>query len=268
VEAPPARRRRPLALRLPDPYPPPPRAAPPPDAPWPERLLLHKNASVESAATLAHRRAVRRQRWQDKLAETSQAAAAAAGTGGGAAPTSAAGPAGGAAAAPGAGRAGGVTSPGEHAAAVEEMEGSIGSLTDSGPLLDELRDAPGEPSGRPAAALAAGQVRGVQGVGMSRGASMCSTPGLQRAFAAPAADNLTLPAPSPPHRQAPNQALFRGLRVRMSLATGRADEVRLHTVTQRHEYSGSVLRRVQAVGETPHGGQVGGRGGWWGRKCN
>jgi hypothetical protein len=55
----------------------------------------------------------------------------------------------------------------------------------------------------------------------------------------------------------PLGALFRGLRVRMSLATGRAEDVRLHTVTQRHEYGGSVLRRVQAVAETPHGGQVG-----------
>ena len=43
----------------------------------------------------------------------------------------------------------------------------------------------------------------------------------------------------------------------MSMATGPAGDVRLHTVTQRREYSGMVLRRVQAVAETPHGGQVG-----------
>jgi hypothetical protein len=51
--------------------------------------------------------------------------------------------------------------------------------------------------------------------------------------------------------------LFRGLRVRMSVATGGVDFVRLHSVTQRAEYVGEVLRKVQAVGETPQGGQVG-----------
>lgn len=50
--------------------------------------------------------------------------------------------------------------------------------------------------------------------------------------------------------------LFRGLRVRMSVATGSVDMVRLHSVTQRAEYVGEVLRKVQAVGETPQGGQV------------
>jgi hypothetical protein len=50
--------------------------------------------------------------------------------------------------------------------------------------------------------------------------------------------------------------LFRGLRVRMSIATGGIDAVRLHSVTQRAEYVGEVLRKVQAVGETPQGGQV------------
>lgn len=51
--------------------------------------------------------------------------------------------------------------------------------------------------------------------------------------------------------------LFRGLRVRMSVATGGIDAVRMHSVTQRAEYVGEVLRKVQAVGETPQGGQVG-----------
>lgn len=50
--------------------------------------------------------------------------------------------------------------------------------------------------------------------------------------------------------------LFRGLRVRMSIATGGVESVRLHSVTQRAEYVGEVLRKVQAVGETPQGGQV------------
>jgi uncharacterized membrane protein YgcG len=50
--------------------------------------------------------------------------------------------------------------------------------------------------------------------------------------------------------------LFRGLRVRMSVATGSVEAVRLHSVTHRAEYVGEVLRMVQAVGETPQGGQV------------
>jgi plasmid stabilization system protein ParE len=58
------------------------------------------------------------------------------------------------------------------------------------------------------------------------------------------------------HLQAEKGVLFRGLRARMSIATGGVDSIRLHSVTQRAEYVGEVLRKVQAVGETPHGGQV------------
>lgn len=46
-----------------------------------------------------------------------------------------------------------MTSPREHAAAVQELEGSIGSLTDSGPLAAE--DAQGLEGMREAAAAAA-----------------------------------------------------------------------------------------------------------------
>ena len=53
------------------------------------------------------------------------------------------------------------------------------------------------------------------------------------------------------------QVLFRGMRVRMSVATGYVDTVRVHSVTKRREYQGDVLKKVQAVGEAPHGGQVG-----------
>jgi hypothetical protein len=52
------------------------------------------------------------------------------------------------------------------------------------------------------------------------------------------------------------QVLFRGMRVRMSVATGYVDTVRVHSVTKRREYQGDVLKKVQAVGEAPHGGQV------------
>ena len=53
------------------------------------------------------------------------------------------------------------------------------------------------------------------------------------------------------------QVLFRGMRVRMSVATGYVDNVRVHSMTKRREYTGDVLKKVQAVGEAPHGGQVG-----------
>jgi hypothetical protein len=60
------------------------------------------------------------------------------------------------------------------------------------------------------------------------------------------------------------QVLFRGMRVRMSVATGFVDNVRVHSMTKRREYTGDVLKKVQAVGEAPHGGQVGGKGSIWG----
>ena len=65
------------------------------------------------------------------------------------------------------------------------------------------------------------------------------------------------------------QVLFRGMRVRMSVATGYVDNVRVHSMTKRREYTGDVLKKVQAVGEAPHGGQVGRVGtGWVGAGLN
>lgn len=64
----------------------------------------------------------------------------------------------------------------------------------------------------------------------------------------------------------PPEVLFRGLRVRMSIVTGTADAVRLHSVTQRNEYLGEVLQRVQALTEAPRGGQVGCLCLWFGSK--
>ena len=53
------------------------------------------------------------------------------------------------------------------------------------------------------------------------------------------------------------QVLFRGMRVRMSIATGYVESVVQHTITKRAVYTGDVLKKVQAVAEAPHGGQVG-----------
>ena len=50
--------------------------------------------------------------------------------------------------------------------------------------------------------------------------------------------------------------LFRGLRVRMAIATGPVEAVRTHAVTKRLEYKGAVLKRVQALADAAHGGQV------------
>ncbi|WIA33706.1 hypothetical protein OEZ86_006824 [Tetradesmus obliquus] len=47
-----------------------------------------------------------------------------------------------------------------------------------------------------------------------------------------------------------------GLRVRMAVASGIADGVKLPKVTRRVEYNGTTMRRVQAVGDAPEGGQV------------
>jgi hypothetical protein len=50
--------------------------------------------------------------------------------------------------------------------------------------------------------------------------------------------------------------LFRGLRVRMAVATGPVDTTRVHSVTRRLVYHGKVVNRVQSLGDAPHGGQV------------
>lgn len=55
----------------------------------------------------------------------------------------------------------------------------------------------------------------------------------------------------------PMQQLFCGLRVRMAVASGIADGVKLHRVTRRVEYNGTTMRRVQALADAPDGGQVG-----------
>lgn len=47
--------------------------------------------------------------------------------------------------------------------------------------------------------------------------------------------------------------LFRGLRVRMGVATGIPDHVERHPVTQRREYHGAVVSRVQNVSDLSHG---------------
>lgn len=50
--------------------------------------------------------------------------------------------------------------------------------------------------------------------------------------------------------------VFRGLRVRMGVATGLPERMKFHKMTMRAEYFGAVVRRVHAVSETPHGGQI------------
>ena len=50
--------------------------------------------------------------------------------------------------------------------------------------------------------------------------------------------------------------LFRGLRVRMGIATGMPESMRTHQLTLRAEYFGDVVRRVQAVSDIGSGGQV------------
>lgn len=50
--------------------------------------------------------------------------------------------------------------------------------------------------------------------------------------------------------------VFRGLRVRMGVATGLPESMKFHKMTMRAEYFGDVVRRVHAVSDTPHGGQI------------
>ncbi len=72
----------------------------------------------------------------------------------------------------------------------------------------------------------------------------------------PQASSLTREASSGLHVLGGGAVMLRGLRVRMAAATGRVDRAQAHAVTGRIEYTGPVLRLVQALAELPHGGQV------------
>jgi len=50
--------------------------------------------------------------------------------------------------------------------------------------------------------------------------------------------------------------VFRGLRVRMGIHSGVAEEVSTHTITKRRTYGGKVVRVAKAVSDTPCGGQI------------
>lgn len=50
--------------------------------------------------------------------------------------------------------------------------------------------------------------------------------------------------------------IFRGLRVRMAMATGLIHDVQIHKITHRVEYYGDVTNRAQALSDLPSGGQV------------
>ncbi|KAK9805610.1 hypothetical protein WJX72_007771 [[Myrmecia] bisecta] len=53
-----------------------------------------------------------------------------------------------------------------------------------------------------------------------------------------------------------NILMFRGLRIRMGIATGLVDHTQMHELTKRVEYSGVVMDLAKAISETPHGGQI------------
>ena len=50
--------------------------------------------------------------------------------------------------------------------------------------------------------------------------------------------------------------LYKGVRVRMGVATGRAAHIRTHKLTKRKEYIGDVLWRGRTVSDAPVGGQI------------
>lgn len=52
------------------------------------------------------------------------------------------------------------------------------------------------------------------------------------------------------------QLLFKGLRVRMAIATGPVDRVKIHSVTKRAEYYGGAAHEVTELSHYPDGGQV------------
>eukprot|EP00798_Chlamydomonas_sp_ICE-L_P017494 gene17494-23802_t len=68
----------------------------------------------------------------------------------------------------------------------------------------------------------------------------------------------TTPISTKSSMRQPQPALIRGLRVRMGVASGQCDSIRVHKVTQRTEYWGLVYRRAAAISDLPAGGQENG----------
>lgn len=52
------------------------------------------------------------------------------------------------------------------------------------------------------------------------------------------------------------QLLFKGLRVRMAIATGTVDRIKIHSVTKRAEYFGGAAHEVVELSHYPDGGQI------------
>lgn len=52
------------------------------------------------------------------------------------------------------------------------------------------------------------------------------------------------------------QILFKGLRVRMAIATGVVDRIKIHSVTKRAEYFGGAAHEVMELSHYPDGGQI------------
>eukprot|EP00775_Hariotina_reticulata_P002698 gene2698-2998_t len=195
------------------------------NADWPQQLLMHKSTCLDTAETLELKRRQRQERWQQRMTHAAMNGAqddavgrrlSKASTGGG-----------GVADAPADTATGGI-----DVNLWQSVLAGTGDALPPAPLvaLDEHDSGP---------------------YGMTGGTSCMDTRLEDRM-----AEECAALAGGLVQEGQNRNVLFRGLRVRMSAATGGVDFVRLHSVTQRAEYVGDVLRKVQAVGETPQGGQV------------
>ena len=215
------------------------------DAEWPEALLNHRMTCEETADTCLKRRKARQREWEQLVAQTlHQAAAAAAGNSAPLNPSA------------GAAKPKQLSDMNDSIASVEEWQALEGSA--AGFRTEDTYGADGVNTAPSATAAGSGMRPSLEylgpvgggggmGVGDGRGSMDGGTyGGLLLGDAGDAAGLLSW-------RQ---QVLFRGMRVRMSVATGYVDSVRVHSVTKRREYTGDVLNKVQALGEAPQGGQV------------
>ena len=55
---------------------------------------------------------------------------------------------------------------------------------------------------------------------------------------------------------APKSVAFRGLAVRMGMATGKATQTSIHPLTRRTVYHGALVQLVETIVSVAHGGQV------------
>ena len=65
-----------------------------------------------------------------------------------------------------------------------------------------------------------------------------------------------IPGIDGPQDDAEFGSVFNGLRIRMAVSTGKPESIRIHPVTKRHEYSGTLALTADALLSVATGGMI------------